>query len=199
MSMPLVPMVLSGEKTQTRRTGARWLKVKPGDVLAMREAFSDHLTRWQIEKMTEDQETSAGLVFRADQNAEQLELMRKWKVDWTPAVHMPLDLVRVHLHVTRVWQERADDISEEDAIAEGMAGLTVEGLLGLAGGSKIECLRAFRAFKQEYLRVREWETIESDWRVLTEQERFRLVHAVLGGEPDTVVTCIEFKAVRRDV
>ena len=126
MATPLVPMVLDGTKTQTRRVGARWLKVKPGDVLAMREA---------VYRNTEGPMYKYGPLYKAD--GYNIGAQK-----WTPAVHMPLDLVRVHLHVTRVWQERADAISEADAVAEGMSGLTVEGLLELAGGSKRKVVQA---------------------------------------------------------
>lgn len=179
MAGPMVRRLKDGTKTQTRRTGARWTKVKPGDVLHVREAFAPPCERVGRERT----------IYAAD-----------WGDDppnprWTPAVHMPLSLVRMRLLVKRAWRERVDDISEADAITEGMERVTVDDLLEMAGGSKIKCLRAFRDFKPEYLRVREWDTIESDWRVLTEQERFRLVLAVLGAKPDDVVTAIEFEVI----
>lgn len=176
MSTALVPMVLSGEKTQTRRIGARWLKVKPGDVLAMREAFA--LNPLPVHPV----------LYRADHGVSAQSH------GWTPAVHMPIHLVRVQLHVARVWQERADDISEQDAIAEGMGALTVEGLLEMAGGSKRKVLVAWQG---SLISSRVWECFaERDWPSMTAAERFRLVAGVLGAKPDTMVTCIEFKAVR---
>ena len=186
MATPLVPMVLDGTKTQTRRVGARWLKVKSGDVLAMREAFSRN----------EGNLLGGGVLYRAD-NPVFMTFD-----GWTPAVHMPLDLVRVYLHVTRVWQERADDISDADAVAEGMEGVTVEDLLEMAGGSKRLCINVFegthkkRRMSQWYTREL-WNHLAQDhWPAMTARERFLLVLQVLGGLHFDVVTAMEFEAVR---
>lgn len=182
MATPLVPMVLSGEKTQTRRTGERWLKVKPGDVLAMREAFCARYVWPPTHEMPK------GCAYRAD-----------WSEDagvpgqrWTPAVHMPLELVRVHLHVVRVWQERVSDISEADARAEGMASLTAEGLLELGGSRR-------KIWKK--LTELDWGGTAQlcaayGWDWMAPDKRFHMVAGVLGAKPGDVVMAIEFKAVR---
>lgn len=176
MAGPMVRRLLDGTKTQTRRTGARWLKVKPGNVLHVREAFAPPCERVGRERT----------IYAAD-----------WGDDppnprWTPAVHMPLALVRMRLLVKRVWQERADDISEADAIAEGMEAVTVDDLLEMAGGSKRKVFSACLVAEGGHCWA-EWWKFEAKWEMMNMRMRFRLVLAVLGAKSDDVVTAIEFE------
>lgn len=39
---------------------------------------------------------------------------------WIPSIHMPKSAARIYLKVNRVWVERVHDISEDDAISEGL-------------------------------------------------------------------------------
>lgn len=185
MAGPMVRRLLDGTKTQTRRTGARWLKVKPGNVLHVREAFAPPCERVGRERT----------IYAAD-----------WGDDppnprWTPAVHMPLSLVRMRLLVKRAWRERVDDISEADAIAEGMERVTVEDLLEMAGGSKrlvinlLHGLQRGRKCSQGYLREAWLYFGKYSWPVMAARERFRLVLGILGAKPDTMVTAIEFEVI----
>ena len=82
-------------------------KYQPGDILWVRERFeySDNLEEpyWYYAKYIQDY---------LPEYVEQ--------VKWRPSIHMPKEAARIFLKVTSVRCERLQDISEEDAIAEGM-------------------------------------------------------------------------------
>jgi hypothetical protein len=128
-STEMVQAILAGRKTQTRRvmgvsgalypneTVADWVvrwKVEPryhkGDILWVRET-------WQTVP-SEDGEGYA-YVYRASQNGRDWEDNTEgWK--WRPSIFMPKEAARLILKVTNVRAERLQDISEEDARAEGV-------------------------------------------------------------------------------
>lgn len=74
---------------------------KPGDVIYVRETWA---------------ELPCGYVYRADN-----ECPEGWDCDdrWRPSIHMPKELARLFLRVKDVRIERLNDMTEEDAIAEG--------------------------------------------------------------------------------
>lgn len=75
---------------------------KPGDMLWVRES-------WQ---WIEGFGGSGIYVFKTDNNTN----VERWR----PSIHMPKEAARIWLEVTNVRIERLQDISEEDAIAEGV-------------------------------------------------------------------------------
>jgi len=90
---------------------------KVGDRLWVRETFAD-LSDYDSGFYTEDQGyVTAGIIYRAD------DADGAWGNDpdfkWKPSIHMPRSASRITLENTGVRVERLQDISEEDAIAEG--------------------------------------------------------------------------------
>lgn len=84
----------------------KWVKCpygQPGDVLWVRET-------WGIEKRKEKR-----IVFKARMNDYPIQDDR-----WRPSIHMPKAAARIWLRITDVRVERLHDISEADAIAEGI-------------------------------------------------------------------------------
>lgn len=82
---------------------------KPGDQLWVREAFATGLC------------TKSTLAYRATHRPEDLEEGWFEKIKWTPSIHMPRWASRINLLITGVRVERLQDISEQDAMAEGCA------------------------------------------------------------------------------
>ena len=149
-SAPMVRAILAGTKTQTRRVvkpvgnddsfvlqehGSGWWPYRsddgespfkdgneiphacpygePGDRLWVRETFAriDGQTQPWIE--TDYRATYT----HGDRLGDTLGLKKRW----TPAIHMPRAASRITLEVTGVRIEQLQDISERDAIAEGVS------------------------------------------------------------------------------
>ncbi|CNI60558.1 hypothetical protein [Yersinia bercovieri] len=81
---------------------------KPGDQLWVREAFATGLC------------TESTLAYRATHKPEDLEEGWGETIKWTPSIHMPRWASRINLLITGVRVERLNDISEQDARAEGV-------------------------------------------------------------------------------
>lgn len=137
-STPMVQAILDGRKTHTRRVmkpqpiknglfwewaGAGWsldgpitpvyghsmynkCPYQPGDVLWVRETFAECQTPF------------FDYIYKADYpNASKADLDIE---KWTPSLFMPKAAARIFLKVTAVKAERLQDITEADAIAEGV-------------------------------------------------------------------------------
>ena len=93
---------------------------KVGDRLWVREAFCEG------EYFTEEGE----IWYRA--NPDDAECFEQKKADgesmkWKPSIHMPRWASRITLEVTNIRVERVQEISEEDAIAEGLRRVSLYG------------------------------------------------------------------------
>lgn len=83
---------------------------KPGDILWVRE--SHRFTGGGfVSKPDYSVLTPRDFIFKADED---------WNGPWRPSIHMPKEAARIWLEVTEVRVERLQDISNEDAIAEGV-------------------------------------------------------------------------------
>lgn len=64
-----------------------------------------------------------GVVYRAEISKDSEEFRAELGYRWRSSIYMPRWASRITLRVKRVWVERVQDISEEDAKAEGMDSL----------------------------------------------------------------------------
>ena len=103
------PMGQPGDRIYVRETFVQGYKADPetGAVRDYDEEGNDiPMTTWF-------RATDTGLTWSDDGESEV-------NVPWKPATHMPKELARIWLEVTGVRVERLQDISEKDAIAEGI-------------------------------------------------------------------------------
>lgn len=118
-STPMVQAILNGTKTQTRRIikdkflyagepkfSTRNHQItnqcpygKVGDILWVRETFA---------KIDENR-----FIYKANENQKAMR--------WKPSIHMPKKAAQIFLEITEIKVERLQDISEEDAKAEGVS------------------------------------------------------------------------------
>ncbi len=61
-----------------------------------------------------------GVAYRANTDAEGDEIRKEYGYKWRPSIHMPRWASRINLLVKDVRVERLQDISKDDAIAEGV-------------------------------------------------------------------------------
>jgi len=111
-SSPMIRALLADRKTVTRRLSRQWLKVKAGDWLWVREGFAVQPFLWK--KNHELQPTH----YLADvSDLRQIEDYIK-----KSSIHMPRWASRISLEATEDARvERLKDITNEDAIREGIA------------------------------------------------------------------------------
>jgi hypothetical protein len=109
---------------------------KAGDLLWVRETFAlSGYERYEYRAFPAD-----GKDFRS---------VSRWK----PSIHMPRKASRITLRVKRVWVERVQDISEADAMAEG-----VEKQCGICGTANT-C--SSEDYSQGFFNT--WESIYGNW------------------------------------
>lgn len=196
MNGPMVRAVLSGAKTQTRRIvkgltsqrgsihvgGALWCFSSgsthdqtfrdcpfgvPGDRLWVRETYlpfhEDHVIDGK--EFAYGADTIPG----SDGDRCRKDFAYKWK----PSIHMSRRASRITLEITGVRVERLQDISEEDACAEGCdthgMGLTT------APGGLIPCISLFKEVWESIHGASSWDANPWVWvvsftRITAEQQ-----------------------------
>jgi len=140
---PMVRAILSGQKTVTRRPvkgmALQWLADgfepgfvanpdnamcpygQPGERLWVRESFTD-LRGTGIEHRPDPAGPLQRYAFAADSppGSHSDEVRKDYGIKWKPSIHMPRSACRILLEITAVRVERLQDISEEQARAEGI-------------------------------------------------------------------------------
>ena len=115
----MVRAILAGQKTQTRRVLKKSVeRVKDkcpygqaGDILWVRETWRPALS-----------ESHECVAYRADMrySCGKEMLQPDCNARWKPSIFMPRTAARIFLEITEIRLEKLQDISESDAIAEGI-------------------------------------------------------------------------------
>lgn len=146
----MVRAILDGTKTQTRRVAKltssghvkevgghrRWHPADPeadlacpygqvGDRLWVRETHATHSWGGAIQdaiyyRATPDRHSFLVSTFKNRFEDRPIGDLGKWTGKWTPAIHMPRWASRIELEITGRRLERLSNISEADALAEGI-------------------------------------------------------------------------------
>lgn len=170
-SAPMVRAILEGRKTQTRRImkpqpvtgpgGSQIIDGKSvrfclGDRLWVRETWCKTRNRYLYRASCCDDKPSA--------NTDDWDA----PIDdrWKPSIHMPRAASRITLEVTGLRVERVQDITEADAVAEG-----VTETFDSAGGchERTTAAENFRALWEQINGVQSW--AESPWVWVVEFRR----------------------------
>lgn len=106
---------IEGETHGRRTDGSTWRKILPfiekvppykrGDILYVRETFCYH-----------EYAREPWYGYKADGDYRDVDMR------WTPSIHMPKEAARIFLKVKDVRVERLQEITEEQAKAEGICG-----------------------------------------------------------------------------
>lgn len=82
---------------------------QPGDILYVRETFKRNMDGYSGIDF-------GGFIYKADCRSNFKDNYNPWR----PSIHMPKEVARIFLKVTNVQVERLQDITEEQALSEGV-------------------------------------------------------------------------------
>ena len=99
---------------------------QPGDRLWVREAWGAHFIWDDVPPSEIPNDGKECLFYRAD-GFSTGRCSQTQRDKWRPSIHMPRWASRITLEIISVRVERLHDISEADAVAEGLAALTKDG------------------------------------------------------------------------
>lgn len=126
-STPMVKAILEGRKTVTRRVikdpNIVWSIEgygKPGDHLWVRETFTPAADYTDCGLACENGCVCPIWFYRADMADDN-------EIKWKPSIFMPRAACRLLLEIQSIQVERLQDITEDDAIREGIGFFEIEG------------------------------------------------------------------------
>ena len=141
-------------------------RYKVGDILYVRETWSIHeCVKCQAGIPALGGECKCEYVYRTNYGTTEDDSFSPSMFKWRPSIHMPKEAARIFLKVTDVRVERLQDITEEDAIAEGMSKTLVDGVVFISAKGNFHVLWDSLNIKRGY----GWE--DNPWVWVIEFER----------------------------
>jgi hypothetical protein len=125
---------------------------QPGDRLWVRETWADNIPG-----------CPNGITYKADHIDPKGDGPAN-PIKWKPSIHMPKAAARIWLEVTNVRGERLREITEEDAIAEGIR-------IGIGGMPYFSCREAFAALWNSLNAKRGYGWEQNPWAWVVEFRR----------------------------
>jgi hypothetical protein len=110
--------IRDGIKTQTRRVGKP--KHAVGDIVVLPEPLVREFI-WGCNLAAYKDDDAIVKVYKDENDLQGNAVPWRWQRSVLPSIHMPTDLGRTKLRITDVCEQRLQEISEEDAKAEGVA------------------------------------------------------------------------------
>ena len=123
---------------------------QPGDILWVRETWAK-ISDWS--DVCPETGMFDGYIYKADwpSSGEHPK--------WRPSIFMPREAARIFLRVTNVRAERVQDITEDDAIAEGVGDLFFEEI-GYSNNPKYDLLMEWKTLEREQFELL-WNSINA--------------------------------------
>jgi hypothetical protein len=116
-------------------------RYKVGDILYVRETWSIHeCVKCQAGIPALGGECKCEYVYRTNYGTTEDDSFPPSMYKWKPSIHMPKEAARIFLKVTDVRVERLQDITEEDAITEGMSKTLVDGVVFISAKGNFHVL-----------------------------------------------------------
>lgn len=189
-STPMVKAILEGRKTQTRRIikmpswGVGWEYFETdgetarvasrngcvAEILCPYGQKSDRL--WVRETWRHAMsDTHRCFCYKADNKYQcGKDAPTDYQPDWKPSIHMPKIACRLYLEITDIKVQRLQDITEEEAIAEGIEVIEFDDETMYRNYSKFDiCLRcpiaSFCSLWQSINGVESWEENPWIWKI----------------------------------
>lgn len=183
MSDPMMRAVLAGEKTVTRRTSNMWARAREGDRLWFREVWKPEELGSGLDGYRYRCDGAFVAIADTEESADRWSELRSKKSDvWRSSLFMPRSVCRATGIVTSIRQEPLQDITENDARREGMAGLTWADVAALKGERKalalcgvgflggVSCRQKFQIVFRLLSNSEVWQQNPLVWRVEWERE-----------------------------